>query len=361
MPIPFVDLRSAIEETRACWEANLAELHARSSYVLGFQVESFEREFAAATGAKFAIGVASGSDAISLCLRERGITSARQEVLTSALTAPFTAVAIRAAGATPVFADINPDDLHLDVADAAARITRRTAALLPVHLYGEPAAITPLRQLARDWGVPLIQDACQAHGADAFTRYSPHVCYSFYPTKNLGALGDAGAITTNSAVVARRLRQMRDGGRRGGQICFGPGWNSRLDELQACYLRAFLKRLPDWNQRRQRAAARYDERLQGIDGVRLVRRSKSSVSHLYVVRAERRDQLRQFLAARGVATGIHYPVPLHRQPAFAPPKRLVLPHAERACREILSLPIGPFLREEQVDLVAELIREFYSK
>ncbi len=359
MPIPFVDLRSAIEETRPRWEGHVAELLNRSSYVLGEQVQNFEREFAAAMGAKHAVGVASGSDAITLCLRERGVNQEKQEVVTSALTAPFTAVAIRAAGATPVFADVDPDDLHINLEDAESRMTRRTAALVPVHLYGEPAAIPEIRTLARARKVALIQDACQAHGAMAFTRYSPHVCYSFYPTKNLGALGDAGAIVTNSPAVARRLREMRDGGRRGGQVCYGPGLNSRLDELQACYLRAFLERLQAWNDRRRQVAAWYDELLAGIAGVTPVRRSAASVCHLYVVRAARRDRLRQYLAEQGIATGIHYPVPLHRQPAFAPKRRLTLPHAEKACREILSLPMGPFLAMEQVNFVADCVRRFY--
>jgi dTDP-4-amino-4,6-dideoxygalactose transaminase len=362
MPIPFADLRSAIEQTEPEWRQNLDELHRRSSYILGHQLATFEQEFAAAVGARFAVGVGSGSDAIELSLREQGVTEARQQVITSALTAPFTAVAIAGAGATPVFADVDPDDLHIHPEDVARRINKRTAAIVPVHLYGEPAKIQAIAKLARAAKLPLIQDACQAHASARYTRYSSHVAYSFYPTKNLGALGDAGAITTDSPRVARRLREMRDGGRRGGQVCYGPGINSRLDELQACYLRAFLTRLPEWNARRQVIAAMYDERLAKVRGIGLVKRSPESVCHLYIVRAQQRNQLRQHLAQLGIATGIHYPVPLHLQPAFkaAGQRRGDLPHAEKACREILSLPIHPFLSDLQVKTIAESVNRFYS-
>jgi dTDP-4-amino-4,6-dideoxygalactose transaminase len=281
--------------------------------------------------------------------------------LTSALTAPFTAVAIQAAGATPVFADLDPETLLIDPEDAAERITRRIAAIVPVHLYGQVCRIEEIVQLADAIGVPVVQDACQAHGAAAFTKYSPYVTYSFYPTKNLGALGDGGAVVTSNAQIARKIREIRDGGRRGGQVSHVRGINSRLDEMQACYLRAFLTRLSVWNARRVQIAGLYDERLRGARGIRLVARPRPSVCHLYVIRAERRDKLRAHLAERGIATGVHYPVPLHLQPAFAGSlKKGDLPNAEKACREIVSLPIGPFLSESQADKVAESVKKFYD-
>lgn len=361
MQVPFADLKSAIAETQPRWCENLAELQERSSYILGRQVELFEQEFAQAMGAAFAVGVGSGCGAIEICLRAAGVTRDYQHVLTTALTAPFTAVAIQAAGATPVFADVDPETLLIDPADAANRLTRRVAALVPVHLYGQVCRIEEIVRLARSARVPIVQDACQAHGAAEFTHFSPYVTYSFYPTKNLGALGDGGAIVTSSARVARAAREIRDGGRRGGQVSYVRGINSRLDEMQACYLRAFLTRLPAWNARRVEIARMYDERLRDVRGVRLVARPRPSVCHLYVVRAARRDRLREFLAARGIATGIHYPVPLHLQPAFRGKlKKGDLPVAETACREILSLPLHPFLSADQVNFVADSVKKFYD-
>ncbi len=361
MPIPFVNLKPAIDETGPLWRENLAELHEGSSYVLGAQVHRFETEFATATGARYAIGVGSGCGAIEICLRAAGVTQAAQQVMTSALTAPFTAVAIQAAGATPVFADIDPETLLIDPEDAGNRLSAYTAAIVPVHLYGQVCEIERIAKMARARRIPVIQDACQAHGADEFTDYSPFVTYSFYPTKNLGALGDGGAVTTNVARVAKTVRELRDGGRRGGQVSFIRAVNSRLDEMQACYLRAFLTRLKAWNARRAEIARQYDAALSDVPGVGLVSRTRRTVNHLYVIRAARRTRLREFLTKRGIGNGIHYPMPLHLHPAFAGKlRRGDLPHAEKACREILSLPIGPYLSNDDAAKVAESVRAFYS-
>ena len=321
--------------------------------------------------AGFAVGVSSGSSAIELSLRDAGVSNSKQEVLTSALTAPFTAVSIAAAGATPRFADIDPDTLQMDVEDSARRIGKATAALLPVHLYGQPCRIGRFAELARSAKLKLVQDACQAHGARfegrALTDFGDYVTYSFYPTKNLGCLGDGGAIVTNKAGVAKRLRQMRDGGRGTGglprnQIAYTKGINARLDELQAGFLNAFLPRLEEWNAARRRLALIYDEMLAGVRGVGLVKRYPCSVCHLYVIRAAKRDKLREALTTQGIGTGIHYPVPLHLHPAFADSrlKRGGLPHAERAAKEILSLPLWPQLSEDNVGEVAEAVIRFYG-
>jgi dTDP-3-amino-3,4,6-trideoxy-alpha-D-glucose transaminase len=229
---------------------------------------------------------------------------------------------------------------------------------MPVHLYGQPCALERFRKMR----LTLIQDACQAHGIRGLARFSGYVCYSFYPTKNLGCLGDGGAIVTNRASVNKRLRLWRDGGRQGGQVSHFAGVNSRLDEMQSCYLRAFLPRLGEWNARRARLAAIYDEELGGCAGVRLLKRSPESVHHLYVIRAGRRDRLKEYLAAKGIGTAIHYPVPLHLHGAFAGArqKKGSLPHAERACREILSLPLGPYLSDSSAREVAECVRSFYA-
>jgi dTDP-4-amino-4,6-dideoxygalactose transaminase len=362
MRIPTANLRPALEETRIHWQSNLDALIERGHYILGPEVERFEKRFARAMGAKEAIGVSSGSTAIELCLRDARITG---EAITSALTAPFTAVSIVAAGATPKFADVDPETLQVDADDLGNRIGKKTRALLPVHLYGQPCAIDRIITLSK---LPVIQDACQSHGARwhdhrAFSEFGDYVAYSFYPTKNLGCLGDGGAIVTNRENTAKRLRQLRDGGRRPGtQLAATSGINARLDELQACFLNAFVEKLEDWNARRKNLASRYDAALLGLDGVRPVKTHVCSVRHLYVVRAAKRQKLREHLLSKGILTGIHYPVPLHLHPAFAGArqKRGSLPHAEKACREIVSLPLFPHLEAEAVDRVAAEIRKFYG-
>ena len=367
--IPFCDLRSAHEECRPEFEQRLAEMFARSQWILGPEVAAFEREFAAFCGAPYCVGVANGTDAITLALRLRGIETPDQEVLTTPLTAPFTGIAILAAGAKPVFADVEEDTLLLDPQDAAARITPRTAALLPVHLYGQTCDLATWRDLAKRAGAVLIQDACQAHGAlhggRPLVAFSGLAAYSFYPTKNLGALGDGGALVLSSEADAALARKLRDGGRVVGHVSELPGRNSRLDEIQAAFLRIALSRLPAWNEARRRLAAIYDEELAAIPAELLRpvahRAGRDHARHLYVVRAQERDRLREHLAANGVGCGIHYPVPLHVQPAFAAcgfgPGDL--PVAERAARDILSLPMGPHLAGEQARRVAALIRGFY--
>jgi dTDP-3-amino-3,4,6-trideoxy-alpha-D-glucose transaminase len=356
-----VNLRPLLQATSRDWRANLRRLFKRSHFILGEELRAFEVEFASAVRGKFSVGVANGTAAIELCLRDAGVTSG--EVITSALTAPFSGVGIRAAGATPRFADIHPETLQIDAADAASRITSRTRALMPVHLYGQPCALDQFAKLARKHKIPLIQDAAQAHGARfdgkpiaAFSRY---VAYSFYPTKNLGCLGDGGSIVTDHAATRSRLVILRDGGRHGDQVAHSFGVNSRLDELQCCFLRAFLPHLNEWNAHRARIASIYDEELRECSGVRLVKRTEGCVHHLYVIRAERRDQLRAHLAAHGIGTAVHYPVPLHKHPAFA--QKVSLPNAELAVTQIVSLPLWPYLKESSARRVAREIRRFYGR
>jgi dTDP-3-amino-3,4,6-trideoxy-alpha-D-glucose transaminase len=350
-----------LQATSRDWRANLRRLFQRNQFILGEELRSFEVEFAAALGGKFSVGVANGTAAIELCLRDAGVTSG--EVITSALTAPFSGVGIRASGATPKFADIDPETLQIDAADVAQRITTRTRALVPVHLYGQPCALDLFRKLARKHQIPLIQDAAQAHGAQfqgkPLACFSRYVAYSFYPTKNLGCLGDGGAVMTDSRAARDRLLALRDGGRHGDQIAHGFGVNSRLDELQCCLLRAFLPHLNYWNAHRARIASIYDEELRECPGVRLLKRTWGSVHHLYVIRAERRDALRERLAAQGIGTAVHYPMPLHRHPAFA--QRGSFPHAEKAVTEILSLPLWPYMKESAARRVARQIRRFYGR
>ena len=363
MHLPVVNLKPVIEATRPAWQAQLDAMFTRGQFILGAGLAAFEQEYAASLEAKFAVGVANGTDAISLCLRAARVTG---ETLTTALSAPFTGIAITSAGAKIKFADVDPETLLVDADDLGNRITKRTAALVPVHLYGQPCRIDRISKL----GPVVIQDACQAHGARfdgrPLTAFSDYVAYSFYPTKNLGALGDGGAIVTNRAAVSQRLRLLRDGGRKGGrkggQVSYEAGINSRLDEMQCCYLRAFLPHLVEWNLHRRKIAALYDEALAGCPGVRLLKRHACSVNHLYVIRAKKRDKLREYLGKHGIGTGVHYPVPLHLHPAFASAgqKRGTLPHAEKACKEIVSLPVWPYMPESGVIEVAERIRQFYS-
>jgi dTDP-3-amino-3,4,6-trideoxy-alpha-D-glucose transaminase len=367
MTIPMVDLRPMLAATEPAWRANLERLFERMQFILGEQVDALEGELAAALGARFAVTVASGTAAIELAIRAAGLAESGAEVVVPALSSPFTAQAVLAAGCRPRFADVDRETLLLHAEDAEARVGKRTGALLPVHLYGQPCDLPRLAGIARRRRLVLLQDACQAHGAQEagrpFTSFSPAVAYSFYPTKNLPCLGDGGAVLTDSRAVAGKLRQLRDGGRHHDHVARVRATNSRLDEMQACYLRAFLPMLAEWNQRRARLAALYDEALAGCEGVRPLRRRAGSVCHLYVARAARRTRLRNFLAERGVITSVHYAIPLHLQPAFRDcgPKRGGLPVAEQACREVLSLPLWPYMPETAVEEVAARVREFYSE
>lgn len=335
-------------------------MHASGLYILGEQEKRFELEFAAYCGASESVGVGTGSAALELCLREAGIVRPDQEVIVPALTSLFTAQAVLAAGASLRFADVDAETLHITAAEADAVYTPRTAAILPVHLYGDPCNLEELTAL----GKPVVQDACQAHGATwagkPLTDWSPHVAYSFYPTKNLFCLGDGGAVATSDRRIASRLRLLRDGGRDNDQVSRAPGINSRLDEMHACYLRAFLPMLTEWNRSRRSRAMLYDELLRDCEGIRKVKRGRESVCHLYVVRAERRDELRAWLQMRGIQTGIHYPVPLHEQPAFCQ-RDCHYPNAEQACREVISLPLWPHLPDSSVERVAETVRSFYRR
>jgi dTDP-4-amino-4,6-dideoxygalactose transaminase len=356
MKVPMVDLRPMLAATEPAWRAHLERLFERMHFILGEQVSAFETELAAAFGVRHAVAVGSGTSAIELGLRAAGLGDSDAEVLVPALTSPFSAQAVLAAGCKPRFADVDAEHLLLDATDAASRITPRTRGALPVHLYGQPCDPKPIARL----GLIGVQDACQAHGAPVAGRIA---AYSFYPTKNLPCLGDGGAVTTDSAAMSRKLLSLRDGGRRNDQVARQRAVNSRLDEMQACYLRAFLPKLAGWNAERLRLAALYDSALAGCAGVRPVARRAGSVCHLYVVRAVRRDRLRAFLAARGIVTGIHYPVPLHLQPAFREfgPKKGALPVAEHACREIVSLPLWPGMTESALEQVAAGVREFYQR
>ena len=335
-------------------------------FILGPEGAAFERELAAALGAGEAVAVANGTDAIHLALRALGV-GAGDEVVTSSISAAFTGLAVLQAGARPVFVDVDPRTLNLDPEAVAHALTPRTRALLPVHLYGHPADMTPLLALARERGLEVLEDSCQAHGALHEGRPVGTLAgrrglgaLSFYPTKNLGGLGDGGAVLTNDSSLAARLRQLRNGGQSDRYRHEVAGVNSRLDELQAALLRVGLRHLPAWTERRRTLAAFYTRELEGC-GVELPREQPyaRAVFHLFVIRHPRRDALMAALHRRGVGTLIHYPIPLHLQPAFASlgGKPGDHPVAERASAEILSLPLYPELTDDQAWAVVEAVRE----
>jgi dTDP-4-amino-4,6-dideoxygalactose transaminase len=333
----------------------------RGWFVLGPEVEAFEREFAAASGAAYAVGVGTGTDAIALILRALDI-GAGAEVITTPLSAAYSALAIMMAGARPVFVDVDPARLTIDPGRIAAAIGPRTRAILPVHLYGQAAHMAPIEAIANTHRLAIVEDCCQAHLATAAGRPIGTIgiagAFSFYPTKNLGALGDGGAIVTNDRALADRLKRLRNGGQTDRYHHQEPGINSRLDELQAAILRARLPRLRAWTERRRALAARYRQRLSGSAVDVPPQLDPGHVYHLFVVRHGARRDLQAHLAARGVETLIHYPVPIPRQPALAALDPAECPVAGRACDEILSLPLHPALRDDEVDEIAAAVHAF---
>lgn len=385
--LAFLDLHPA--EDAAAVNAAIARVVASGWYVLGPEVEAFEAAFAEASGAADAIGVANGTDALALVLRALGIGPG-DEVIVPALTAAYTALAVLMAGARPVFADVDPERLTLDPGACAAAVTPSTAAILPVHLYGQPADLDALRVVAQRRGLAIVEDCCQAHlatcGGVPVGSTTAAGAFSFYPTKNLGALGDGGAVVTKDADLAARVRRLRNGGQTTRYDHAEPGVNSRLDELQAGVLLARLPYVPLWTERRRALARAYRSRLeassQTSSTVPLREIESGHVYHLFPVRTRRRDQLQTHLREAGIETLIHYPLTLPQQPAFAAgaasrrAARTVAsetvpaetrniaegagrcPVAEQAARELLSLPLHPRLTEGEIQRVAEAICAF---
>jgi dTDP-3-amino-3,4,6-trideoxy-alpha-D-glucose transaminase len=328
--------------------------------VLGPELEAFEGELASACDAAEAIGVGCGLDALELIVRGLGIGPG-DEVIVPGHTFIATWLAVSHAGATPVPVDVEIDTGNLDVTEAAGAIGPRTRAIIAVHLYGQPAKMQPLSELAADHGLKLIEDAAQAHGATYRVRpvggLADAAAFSFYPGKNLGALGDGGAVVTGDAELAERVRLLRDYGSPAKYEHELRGFNTRLDELQAAFLRAKLAHLGEWNERRRRVARGYLEELADVDGLALpvVAAGAEPVWHLFVARHPRRDELAAALAERGIATHIHYPIPPHRTGAYAG-LEVELPVTDRIAAEVLSLPIGPHLDADQQQAVVAAIR-----
>ena len=357
--VSFLDLHLA--EDAADVEGAIKRVLDRGWFVLGPEVDAFEREFAAACGTPHAIGTGTGTDAIALLLRAVGVGSG-DDVITTPLSAAYTALAIVMIGARPVFADLDPERLTLDPAAAERAITPRTAALLPVHLYGQPADMPALAALAQRKGLALVEDCCQAHLATCAGRpigtFGAGGAFSFYPTKNLGALGDAGAVITGDAALADRIRRLRNGGQADRHRHIDTGVNSRLDEIQAAVLRARLPRLQKHTATRRAMAAAYRRQLADAP-VHVPRElDQGHVYHLFPVRTNMRSALQAHLTAAGVETLVHYPIPIPRQQAFAPFDPSDCPIADRICDEVLSLPMHPRLGASELSLVAEAVRSF---
>jgi dTDP-4-amino-4,6-dideoxygalactose transaminase len=346
--LPFLDLR--LREDAAAVRDAIARVMARGWYVLGPEVEAFESEFAAASGATFAVGTGTGTDAIALLLRAADV-GAGDEVIVPAITAAYTALAVIAIGATPVIVDVDDETLTMDPAACAAAISKRTRALVPVHLYGQAANMPALTAIAARHQLAIVEDCCQAHlatcGGVPVGTFGIGGAFSFYPTKNLGALGDGGAAITNDRAVAERVKRLRNGGQTSRYVHVEAGINSRLDEIQAAVLRARLPLLSEWTRRRRELAGQYRRSLPtGITPV--LQRDPGHVYHLFPVRASGRQGLQAAMTAAGVETLIHYPVPLNEQSAFAAYRALECPVAARATRELLSLPLHPGLQDADV-------------
>ncbi len=354
--IPWTDLRPG-EDAEAI-DTAIRRVLDRGWFVLGPEGEAFETEFAQATTSKHTVTVASGTDALTLILRALGIGPG-DEVITTALSAVYTAQAVMMAGARPVFADIDPERLTLDPAAVAALVGPRTAAVLPVHLYGQPANLAALTALTQRHGLALIEDCCQSHLAtcDGVPVGTTGVAaaYSFYPTKNLGAFGDGGAVCTGDTALAARIRLLRNGGQTARDQHTEPASHSRLDELQAAVLRARLPYLPAWTARRRALAARYRDGLSGSTVRIPPQQDAGHVYHLFPVRTRARDELRAHLRARDIDTLVHYPMPMPAQPAFASAAPQRCPVADIVCDELVSLPLYPGLDESAVARVIEAV------
>ena len=362
--IPVAFPRARYEKHRGEIDEAVRRVLERGAYILGPEVEAFEQEFAAWNGSGFAVGVANGTDALILALRERGIGPG-DEVITVSHTAVATVAAIVTVGAIPVFCDIEPETRGMDPRLVPALITERTKVVLPVHIYGHPVRIADIAKIAEQHRLTLIEDCAQAHGAmrggTKVGNFGLSAAFSFYPTKNLGAFGDGGALLTNDAAAAARARELRQYGWRERYISRSHGMNSRLDELHAAVLRVMLRHLDEDNRRRREIAAQYAAALAGSAVVVPVEHADAQhVYHLFVVEDDQRERLQQHLASRRVQSGYHYPAAVHQQPAYA--KYLlsgqVLPETERLYRRLLSLPLFPELTDDQVVQVCDALRSY---
>jgi len=365
MKVPYFDMKAQYEQLKGEIESKVAEVMGSGAFILGEELRLFEEEFAAYCNAKHAVGIASGTDALFLSLLALDIGPG-DEVITTPNTFIATALAISFTGAVPVFVDVEEDSRNIDPAKIEAAITENTKAIMPVHLYGQPADMDPILEIAQKRGLKVIEDACQAHGAEYKGRRCGSMgdvaAFSFYPAKNLGAFGDGGIATTNDQAIADKLKLLRDYGRSSKYAHIMKGRNSRLDNLQAAILRIKLRRLDGWNDARIKNAACYNELFSALDGKVGAPKKKEyarHIYHVYAVRVQQRDEVMEKLKEEGVPTIIHYPQPIHLQEAYKDLgyKQGDFPVSEMLCEQVMSLPMYPEMPKEHAEYVVEKLKK----
>lgn len=368
MLISLVDLKAQYQSLSREIDTAIKKICSSSSFIKGSVLEQFEKDFAKFIGTKYCIGVASGTDALHLSLLALGIKQ-NDEVILPVNTFVATAYAVIYVGAKPVFVDVDPKTYNIDTNLIERKITKKTKAIIPVHLYGQPAEMDKIMKLAKKHKLFVIEDACQSHGANYKNRRTGTLgqiaAFSFYPGKNLGAYGDGGAVTTNSLRLANRIRALREYGSVTKYIYNFVGFNSRLDSLQSAILKIKLKYLSNWNRQRQIIAAYYNKRFKAeVPNITIpfINQSSTPVYHLYVIRTPKREKLINHLLSKGIQTGIHYPIPLHLQRSLQHLgyKKNDFPVAESLSKEILSLPIYPELTVKEQNYVVESVKSFFK-
>jgi len=369
MKIPLVDLKAQYNSVRDEIDQAVHRVMESSQFILGREVDTLEREIASFLGVKYAVGVASGTDALLLALLACDVKSG-DEVITTPFTFIATVEAIIQCDAQPVFVDIDPRTFNINTAEVKGKVTKRTKAILPVHLYGQPAGMDPILELAKEYNVEVIEDCAQAFGAEYKGKKGGSLgdagCLSFFPSKILGAYGDGGMVVTNNAKIAEKVRMLRNHGARQKYYHLIPGFSSRLDELQAAILRVKLRQIPEWVSERRKKATRYSELFKGMRGIG-VPYQESYTSHAfnyYTIRVkDKRDELQQFLSSQGISTAIYYPLSLHLQEVCRNLgyKSGDFPESERAQEEVLSLPMYPEIEENQIEWMVGRIRGFVKE
>lgn len=366
MKVNFVDIQKQYKEHEKEFDTAIKKVLTRGDFILGEDVRLFEEEFAKFCGAKYCIGVASGTDALFFALKAMDIGSG-DEVITAANTFIATTLAISMTGAKPVLVDMDPQTYNIDVSQIEKRITKKTKVIVPVHLYGQPADMEPINKLAKKYKLKVLEDSAQAHGALYKGKRTGGLGdvagFSFYPGKNIGAFGDGGAITTNDKKLADKIILLRNWGMKVKYHHEIKGYNSRLDTVQAAVLRVKLKYLDKWNKRRREIAKKYDKLFADTSFITPHMLSYvESVYHVYLIQVPKRDELLEYLKKNDISAGIHYPIPLHLQKANKDLgyKRGDFPNTEKYSKKIISLPVFPELRDEEIEFIVSKVKKFYS-
>jgi dTDP-4-amino-4,6-dideoxygalactose transaminase len=364
MNIPFVDLKAQFETIKPEIEKAISDVLNESSFILGKHVEMFEQNFANLCNKKYAVAVNSGTTALMFALMAYGIKKG-DEVITTPNTFIATAAAIHHTGAKPVFVDVDPEDYNMNPELLRKAITKKTKAIIPVHLYGQPANIGEIEKIAKEHSLIIIEDACQAHNSEYKNKKIPVTetgCFSFYPGKNLGAYGEGGMVVTDNEEVAKMAKLLRDHGQSKRYFHQIVGFNGRMEGIQGAVLNVKLKYLNKWTEQRRNNAKLYNSLLKGVVKIPTERDYAKHVYHLYIIQAKERDKLAEFLKAKGISTGLHYPSPLHLQQAFSYLNYQAgsFPVTESYTKEILSLPMYAELTREQIEYVCSSIKEFYE-